>query len=75
MLRGDVPSPLNPPPGCPFHTRCSKAEDVCRTDPPPLQGEGPGPLGGLSLPRGAGRRAGCQLIDYSTVTRIVRKSL
>ncbi|ROO88450.1 peptide/nickel transport system ATP-binding protein/oligopeptide transport system ATP-binding protein [Actinocorallia herbida] len=41
-LTGDVPSPLNPPPGCPFHTRCWKAQDVCRTDVPPLADTVPG---------------------------------
>jgi oligopeptide/dipeptide ABC transporter ATP-binding protein len=34
ILRGDVPSPINPPPGCPFHQRCPKAEDVCKTKKP-----------------------------------------
>jgi peptide/nickel transport system ATP-binding protein/oligopeptide transport system ATP-binding protein len=33
-LPGDVPSPLNPPPGCPFHPRCPEAMDVCRTEVP-----------------------------------------
>jgi oligopeptide/dipeptide ABC transporter ATP-binding protein len=35
-LTGDLPSPLAPPPGCKFHTRCPHATDVCRRDPPAL---------------------------------------
>jgi peptide/nickel transport system ATP-binding protein/oligopeptide transport system ATP-binding protein len=34
ILTGDVPSPINPPPGCTFHTRCPYAEDRCRVEVP-----------------------------------------
>ncbi len=33
-LQGDVPSPVNPPSGCPFHPRCPKCMDICRTEVP-----------------------------------------
>jgi len=36
ILTGDVPSPINPPNGCHFHTRCSYAIDACRTTAPQL---------------------------------------
>lgn len=34
ILQGDLPSPLNPPSGCVFNTRCWKAQDICRTTIP-----------------------------------------
>ncbi|PXA96227.1 peptide ABC transporter ATP-binding protein [Nostoc sp. 3335mG] len=37
VLQGDVPSPVNPPSGCPFHPRCRYAKDVCKTVVPPLK--------------------------------------
>ncbi|RNB91391.1 dipeptide ABC transporter ATP-binding protein [Brevibacillus fluminis] len=38
MLSGDVPSPINPPQGCRFHTRCPFAVDRCKTEVPQLTG-------------------------------------
>lgn len=35
-IRGEVPSPVNLPPGCPFHPRCPEAEPRCREELPPL---------------------------------------
>ncbi|MEV7479039.1 ABC transporter ATP-binding protein [Streptomyces halstedii] len=36
LLKGDVPSPISPPTGCRFHTRCWKATQICKTTEPPL---------------------------------------
>ncbi len=36
-VRGEAPSPIAPPPGCPFHPRCAFAIDACRTIVPPLE--------------------------------------
>ena len=49
VLEGDVPSPLNPPPGCAFHTRCPIATERCRQEAPRL------------APNSAGRIVACHL--------------
>ena len=36
-IRGEMPSPLNPPPGCVFHPRCPKVQEVCRVTAPALE--------------------------------------
>ena len=50
-IKGEIPSPLNPPPGCHFHPRCPHAMARCKTEQPML------------LEQGNGRRAACHLLD------------
>jgi oligopeptide transport system ATP-binding protein len=50
VLTGDVPSPIDPPSGCRFHTRCPLVMDVCRRLDPPL------------LDAGGGRSVACHLV-------------
>jgi oligopeptide transport system ATP-binding protein len=42
LLQGEVPSPLNPPPGCVFHPRCPLATDICRQEIPNFEEKGAG---------------------------------
>jgi oligopeptide transport system ATP-binding protein len=51
VLMGDPPSPVNPPPGCPFHPRCPYAQPRCRDVVPPL------------IPAGPNRVAACIRLD------------
>jgi oligopeptide/dipeptide ABC transporter ATP-binding protein len=43
-LLGDPPSPASPPPGCTFHPRCLKAQEICRTEAPSLGNTVPGAM-------------------------------
>ncbi|MBT3274501.1 MAG: ABC transporter ATP-binding protein [Spirochaetales bacterium] len=49
IIRGDVPSPSNPPPGCRFHTRCPYAEDICKSTEPPLEAKRDGHMAACHL--------------------------
>ncbi len=55
MIDGDVPSPINPPSGCAFHTRCRYGMDRCKVDTPALQEAGPKHQVACWLNEGTGR--------------------
>jgi peptide/nickel transport system ATP-binding protein len=49
ILTGDVPSPINPPSGCRFHTRCPFAFERCRVEEPVLRPVGEGHVSACHL--------------------------
>jgi oligopeptide/dipeptide ABC transporter ATP-binding protein len=49
ILTGDVPNPAAPPPGCPFHPRCPRAEARCKTEIPTLEDKGRGHIAACHL--------------------------
>ena len=55
MVDGDVPSPVNPPSGCAFHTRCRYAVEACKVERPALRDAGPGHQVACLLNDGTGR--------------------
>lgn len=52
VLEGDVPSPASPPPGCPFHPRCSRAQGICSEAMPELFDRGNGHFCACHFPLG-----------------------
>jgi len=57
ILKGDVPSPIDPPPGCRFHTRCMYVRDVCRAKVPALRDIEAGHLVACHFAGGVGIKA------------------
>jgi len=55
IIRGDVPSPINPPPGCRFHTRCPFADSRCRAEIPQL------------MPHASGSQVACHAIEAGRI--------
>lgn len=55
VLKGEIPSPINPPSGCHFHPRCPYAKDICKTEAPALLDHGAGHLSACHFSHDVGR--------------------
>ncbi|MGW0706802.1 ABC transporter ATP-binding protein [Streptomyces sp. NPDC002643] len=75
LLKGDVPSPIAPPSGCRFHTRCWKATEVCGTTEPPLAELRPGRRVACHHPEAASEPAGERDEPVGEPERTVEKSV
>ncbi|MCU1429423.1 MAG: oligopeptide/dipeptide transporter, ATPase subunit [Actinomycetia bacterium] len=68
VLEGDVPSPLNPPSGCRFHTRCPYAMEICAVEDPPASSAPGGTTVYCHLHTSGPRLAGAPLAEYAGAT-------